>query len=154
MSPVTITMPPPSNGSFYFSGSVTRTPRVNTGTAKKYRLVLTRRPNYLCASVSGDMLDGAVVLGYHAEIIAHCRRHGYSRVLIERDLPGVLSSGESFFVSRQLVQMGIGALKIAFVAREEDLERLEFSSTVANNRGANTRAFLNYSEALHWLLVP
>ena len=84
-------------------------------------------------------------------ISSYCAEHGVDCVLIDgRDQVSETDIVELYNLGVDVPQ-DMRGLKIAVVHRPDD-ESLRLIATVAFNRGANTRAFLDFDEAQQWLV--
>ena len=86
-------------------------------------------------------------------IVSNCKAAHAGRLMIERDVPMILSTGDVFAVAEAFSHMGVGSLKVAVVdKRPQYLDVIEFGALVTTNRGVDLHAFVDRSVAEEWLL--
>jgi hypothetical protein len=119
---------------------------------KPYLLTLLEREGYAHVIVVAPRIDYDLAMAYLRDMSDQCRDAGFTRILLERDIPASLDSGNTFAVARDAVDLFEG-LKIACLNKYADNEvSLTFAATVASNRGAQYKYFTSRSEAEAWLL--
>ena len=121
--------------------------------AKPYRLTFQRRPEYLHVRVEGERDSYELSMAYWREIAAECTRLDTARVLVEEDIPEVVSYSDMYRIAAELPEHFLG-IAIAFVDRYADQAELNsFGELVAQNRGVRGRYFNNTADAEFWLLA-
>jgi hypothetical protein len=120
---------------------------------KPYKLTFDERPQYLYAHVKGDATDHATAMDYWRKVIGKCREIESTRLLIVQEIPGGLTTGETFNVASDVTAMRIHDIKLAFVDTDTELfEAHQFGQLVGVNRGAWSQVFTTIAEAENWLL--
>jgi len=116
-----------------------------------YRLAWEDREGYLHASISGDRDSFDVTRGAVMEIAKVCREMKATKLLVEHDVDGALTSTEVYNIGRQLPVLFRG-VQVAFVVHHPTVRvNPAFLELVARNRGANGRLFETVEEAGRWL---
>jgi len=120
---------------------------------ERYTLTFEPRGGYLFASVRAPRIDREIALGYLREAVDECRRLGFDRLLIYREIPETLPPITAFGVGEAFGRMSKG-IRTAFVVELHPRihEELEFKTLVARNRGSLTLAFTTIEAAEGWLL--
>lgn len=122
--------------------------------AGAFRLSLETRSGYLFASITGEKDSYETTMAAVTEVAAACRAHGATRLLVEHDIDGKLTTLEIFTIARQLPQLYEG-IQVAFVIHRAEIpDNPGFLENVARNRGAQGRLFSSVPEAEAWLLSP
>lgn len=120
---------------------------------KPFSLTLEERPDYLYAYVSGKHDSYEISKQYWREISDECARIGASKVLIDEDLRDNATMADAFRLTTDILQMGFGGIKLAFVDRCSDQNDLNtFGELVAVNRGVNIKMCKGIAEVERWLL--
>ena len=112
------------------------------------------RDKYLYALISGteETIDDSY--DCWVEIARRSQASGYTKVLIEEDLPTQISVVDLHALAELIPKMGFEGLKLAFVDRHADqFAANQYAEQVATNRGMNGRVFLTVEEAESWLLT-
>lgn len=116
-----------------------------------YRLVWDTLDGVLHVSISGDRDSFDVTMGAVAEIAKVCRERKATKLLVEHDVAGALTSTEVYQIGKELPGLFRG-IQVAFVIHHPTvLVNPEFLELVARNRGANGRLFESVKEAGDWL---
>ena len=119
--------------------------------AHKYKITFDPQPDMLRVKVEGVKDSYEISIAYWSEIAAECGRTGASRVLVEEDIPDVVSFSDMYRIASELTEM-FHEIAIAFVDRHaEQTELNEFGELVAQNRGVYGRFFTDAAAAEEWL---
>ena len=121
---------------------------------ESYNISFEYRPEYLYVYVSGEHDSYAISRQYWQQISDECAVNKIKRVLIEEDIPEMVSMGEMFQLASEIPEMGFFGIRIAFVDRyieQQDLNH--FGELVAVNRGLHGKIFNDVTEAEKWLLA-
>jgi hypothetical protein len=119
-----------------------------------YNISFEYRPEYLYVYVSGEHDSYEISMSFWKEIADECSKNQVKKVLIEEDIPEMVSMGEMYKVASEISQLGFFGIRIAFVDRyieQQDLN--QFGEIVANNRGIHGKIFNDVTEAEKWLLT-
>jgi hypothetical protein len=117
-----------------------------------YRLTFEERPGYLYAKIQADTIDRETALAYLGEVAAKCAELGSHRLLLDRDIPAMMSDADIFFTTKDFADMMKGK-RVAFLnPYMQNTEDLNFSITIATNRGAEFHLHKDLAEAEAWLL--
>ncbi len=117
-----------------------------------FSLTFTEYPDYLYANLRADTISAEIIRGYISQIVAKCKETGKNRILLYRDIPAVLSEGETFHTVNESLDALTG-IKLALVNPHEAIHpKVEFGVTVGQNRGGNYQSFDNVPAAEAWLL--
>ena len=120
---------------------------------KPYQISFERRPQYLYVYVSGERDSYEISRQYWQEVSGECGRTQCKKVLIEEDIPEVISMGEMYQLAAEIPQLGFFGVRIAFVDRYIEHQDLnQFGELVAINRGVYGKIFNDVKEAEKWLL--
>jgi hypothetical protein len=118
-----------------------------------YKLEFKHYPEYLHVLVGEGIDSLEISTKYWIEILDECEKKGISRVLIDEDLEGSLSSNESYQLSVMLADTKLKDILIAFVDRHrEHNESNQFSELIYTNRGGRCKLFGEIEDARQWLL--
>lgn len=122
----------------------------------RYEIAFDGRDRYLHACVSGPFDSIEISLAYWREVVAECRRLGYSRLLVRENL-GMASPSmsdpavEYYLVGCELPKIAKG-IRVAFVdTLTEEFRGNRLGEGVAIARGLDARLFLTEEEAIAWL---
>ena len=119
--------------------------------AKQYTLTFEERPEYLYARVEGEHDSYEISRSFWSEVALECERRGTSKVLVEENIPEVVSVSEMYAIASELPDMFLD-VSIAFVDRYADHAELNsFGELVAQNRGVRGRFFGDLASAEEWL---
>jgi hypothetical protein len=114
------------------------------------RLKLARETDYLRADLHGRETPEETREAIRA-ILAECRKHGISRVLISTRASRPLFKVQEFGLSAFLAQM-TPACKVALVSENADLRASdEYIATMAQQQRLNVRSFRTETVAARWL---
>jgi hypothetical protein len=97
-------------------------------------------------------IDRETALEYLHRVADALRASAYDRLMLERDIPAMLSSGDLFFTTQDFLELARG-YRVAFVNRYATLESaMEFAILIGTNRGADYKLFPDADAAEDWLL--
>jgi hypothetical protein len=120
-------------------------------TAKQYKLTFEDRPEYLHARVEGEHDSYEISRDFWAEIGSECEKRGTTKLLVEENIPEVVSFSDMYNIASDLPDLFFG-ISIAFVDRFADQAELNsFGELVAQNRGVRGRFFADVASAEDWL---
>ena len=120
--------------------------------AEPYTVTFEERPGYLYAHIKAETMTLEIALAYLGEIAVKARQVKARRVMIDRDVPVVLSASDAFLSMKDFVDRVKGR-KVALVNRRiSHEESIRFSMMVAKNRGAFFEVHNNIPDAERWLL--
>jgi len=120
-------------------------------TSKQYTLTFEDRPEYLYARVEGEHDSYEISRAFWTEVGEECERLGASKVLVEENIPEVVSVSEMYAIASELPDMFLG-VSLAFVDPFADQAELNsFGELVAQNRGVRGRFFADLAAAEEWL---
>lgn len=123
-----------------------------TDQAEPYELRFEKRPGYLYAHVKAETMTGEIALRYLRQIMAEAARLDQLRLIIEREVPVMMSAGTLFFATTEFTDM-IRGMRVAYVNPYPDLDKdMDFAQTIATNRGADYTVVRNVEAAEKWLL--
>src|SRR5438132_559165 len=106
-----------------------------------YDLTCEKRDGYVHARIKADLIDHQTALDYLGEIADKCADARCKKLLLERDIPAMLTDGELFACMRKLVRMSSG-VKIAFVNRHIPIRKaLKHLIGIGAARGADYKYF-------------
>lgn len=118
-----------------------------------YNLAFEKRDGYLYARVQADFMDLDSAKKYLREIADRLISDGYTKLLLERDIPTVLGPGSLYFATQAFTQY-IGEGKVALVSVYQPIkDDMEFAGLLARNNGGWFDVFDNVEEAEAWLLM-
>jgi hypothetical protein len=118
----------------------------------QYELLFDERSGYLYACVTADRIDRGSAVEYLKEIADRINRSDYDGLMLERDIPMMLSDADLFFTTQDFLNM-TGLERVAFVNKHLPIKtQMEFAILIGTNRGANYRLFNVVDEAEKWLL--
>ena len=120
-------------------------------TEKQYTLTFEERPGYLHARVEGEHDSYEISRNFWIEIAAECERRGTTKLLVEENIPEVVSFSEMYNIAADLPDLLFG-VSLAFVDPFADQAELNsFGELVAQNRGVRGRFFADVDSAEDWL---
>jgi hypothetical protein len=91
---------------------------------------------------------------YWQNIVQKKSEYNSNLILLENNIPAVVSIIDMFRIVSELSGMGLSGSKLAVVDRHpEHTEANEFAVTVATNRGVRMRTFSSVRDAEEWLLT-
>src|SRR5688572_30803071 len=123
-----------------------------TTAATPYELNFEQRPDYLFAKVTADTITTETAIAYIQEIGAKCAELKFSRVMIYRDIPAVISTGSIYFLVHDLASI-LRGVKVAFVnPHPENQKGLDFATLFGSNRGGKFSLHSDIASAEEWLL--
>jgi hypothetical protein len=118
---------------------------------KPYELTFEERSGYLYARVKADKIDRQSALSYLREVAAKCREIGCEYLMLERDIPVMLTDTDLFFTTNDFLRMTKG-IRVAFVNPHLPLEdEMRFAIVIGTNRGAMFSVHNSFESALHAL---
>lgn len=118
-----------------------------------YDISFEIRPEYLYAFVTGDLSAGRIKVDCWRKIIGRCRDGNHDRVLVVLDGKGTASDAVAFEASRQIVEIGLAGIKIAYVDLDpKSFDKNQFCETVVGNRGGFAKVLKTEAEAAAWLI--
>lgn len=116
-----------------------------------YRLVWEFREGTLRASISGERDSFKMTMAAVVEIAKICREEKATKLLVEHDATGALTSTEVYTLGKEIPALFRG-IQVAFVIHHPTVRvNPEFLQLVARNRGANGRLCETVEEAENWL---
>ncbi len=111
------------------------------------------RPEYLYALIQTEAITPHRVRAYLSSVREKCLSLGQTRVMIERDIPCVLSGAEYLEMAEEMVR-ALQGIKAIWVNPYPELQQdLEFLALVGNNRGGHFEIAQDIDEAEEWLGV-
>ncbi len=120
---------------------------------KPYQISFDNRLQYLYVYVTGERDSYEISRRYWQEVADECGRIKCSKVLIEEDIPEMVSMGEMYQLASEIPELGFFGVRIAFVDRYIEQQELnKFGELVAVNRGLHGKIFNDVVEAEKWLL--
>ena len=119
----------------------------------EYKLTTEDRQSYLYAKMSGDRDSLEITMAAVTELAGICLARKVTRVLVEHDMPGRLSTLDVYKMATRLPELFEG-IDVAFVIHRSEIpDNPKFLENVARNRGATGRLFPSVAEAEAWLLA-
>ena len=120
-------------------------------TEKQYTLTFEERPEYLHARVEGEHDSYEISHGFWTDIAAECERLGTTKLIVEENIPEIVSFSEMYNIAADLPDLFFG-VSVAFVDPYADQAELNsFGELVAQNRGVRGRFFADIASAEDWL---
>jgi hypothetical protein len=120
-------------------------------TSPAYRLAFEDRPGHLHVLVTGDKDSFETTMAAVTEIAGVCLARRVTKLLVEHDISGKLSTLDVFKIASRLPDLYQG-VHVAFVVHQAQIpDNPEFLENVARNRGAQGRLFADAREAEAWL---
>ncbi|HQU84036.1 MAG TPA: hypothetical protein PKY59_12955 [Pyrinomonadaceae bacterium] len=121
-------------------------------TEKEFSITFEERPEYLYVYVTGKRDSYEISYYYWTKIVEKCRETGWKKVLVEEDIPEVVSIADGYKLASEIAKMGFTGVKVAFFDCYADhLDLNEFTALVAVNRGLYAKVFNDFDEAEKWL---
>lgn len=118
-----------------------------------YRVEFQKRSGYLHATITGPQDSYETTMAAVTEVAAACRSRGETRLLVEHDILGKLSTLDIFTIAQQLPALYEG-IHVAFVVHRAQIpDNPKFLENVARNRGAQGRLFAQVRDAERWLVA-
>jgi len=109
-------------------------------------------PHYLAVRVIGEGTAEEAWRQYES-IAEHCNRANKNKLLIDyTEAYGEISLWDRYFLGERAQIFAYHRIKVAVVARPDQLDPRRFGDIVAQNRGVNYRSVPNAEDALEWLL--
>ena len=116
-----------------------------------HSLTLKDRNGLLHILITGEKDSYERTLAAVTEIASLCRKRGLTKVLVEHQVGGRLSTVEVFKIGSQLPALYEGIYVGFVIHTTEQPDNAHFIQDVARNRGAMGRLFENIQEAEKWL---
>ncbi len=118
-----------------------------------YTLTTEDRQGYLYAKMSGERDSLESTMAAVTELSGICLARKATRVLVEHDMPGELSTLDVYKMASRLPELFDG-IDVAFVIHRSEIpDNPKFLENVARNGGATGRLFPTVEEAEAWLLA-
>jgi len=122
-------------------------------TTPAYKLTTEERQGYLYAKMTSERDSFETTMAAVMEVAGLCAARKATRLLVEHDMPGQLSTLDVYKMAAQLPKLFHG-VDVAFVIhRSEVPDNPQFLENVARNLGATGRLFPTVEEAEAWLLA-
>jgi hypothetical protein len=116
-----------------------------------YELTFEEREGYLYVRVSAAAIDRESALAYLREVADRCSRTSCSRVVLERDIPVMLSDADLLFTTDDFLGM-MQDVRVAFLNPHQPIDDdMAFAMVIANNRGAEFKLHRSLDDAVAWL---
>lgn len=120
---------------------------------KPYQITYRYEPDYLFASISGDIDSIEISIQYWQEVASECKKHGYRKVLVEEKLESTVSEEESYEFGKILADLFTEKVLVAFVdSKKEHYKINKVCEMIVQNRGFRGRICKTIEEAHKWLL--
>lgn len=117
-----------------------------------YTLTFEERPGYLYARVSAGTIDAETAIEYLFKVAEKCDEIKCDRLMLERDIPVMLPTGDLFFTTQKFLER-IKDIRVAFVNPHAPIrEDMKFAIMIGTNRGALYSLHDNTASAERWLL--
>jgi hypothetical protein len=117
-----------------------------------YKLTTEDRQGYLYAKMTGERDSYESTMAAVTELAGICLARKVTRLLVEHDMPGKLSTLDVYKMASRLPDLFEG-VDVGFVIHRSEIpDNPKFLENVARNRGAQGRLFTSVSEAEAWLL--
>jgi hypothetical protein len=117
-----------------------------------YTLTTEERQGYLYAKMTGEKDSFESTMAAVTELAGICLARKVTRLLVEHDMPGKLSTLDVFKMASRLPELFDG-VDVGFVIHRSEIpDNPKFLENVARNRGAQGRLFATVDEAEAWLL--
>jgi hypothetical protein len=116
-----------------------------------YELTFEQRSFYLYARVAAVTIDRESASAYLLDVAVKCEELSSDRLLLERDIPAMLSISDLFFTTQSFLGM-MGGIRVAILNPYEPIAKeLQFAMMIADNRGAQFRLARDLADAEAWL---
>ncbi|MFT3742754.1 MAG: hypothetical protein QM785_00540 [Pyrinomonadaceae bacterium] len=103
---------------------------------RPYELTFEQFPDHLYVRVKAEKIDRQSALAYLREVAASCRTSDCENLILERDIPVMLSDSDLFFTTNDFLEMMRG-VRVAFVNPHLTIEdEMRFAILIGTNRGA------------------
>ena len=120
--------------------------------AETCQITFEPRNQYLYFLVEGETQNYPVMKQYWQNIAQKTSEYNSKLILLENDIPAVVSIVDMFRIVSELSGMGLSMSRLAVVDRHpEHSQANEFAVTVAANRGVRMRTFSSVCDAEVWL---
>jgi len=117
-----------------------------------YELTFEKRPGYLYALVRSDKTTLEMAKEYLRRTAEMCDSVSCGHLLLERDVPTMLSAVDLYFTTLYFLDLMNGK-KIAFVNPHDAIhDHLEYAFLSGTRAGGHYRLFHTFPEAEKWLL--
>ena len=118
-----------------------------------YSVEFEDRSTYAFARISAPKIDREMAFSYLSEIVMKCADIRRKKLLLERDIPGLMNDSDMSLAMAKLLSMGSG-MKIAILNRNPGLgEALEKAMNSACTSDSNCGYFNDFEEAERWLMA-
>ena len=118
-----------------------------------YELKFEKRPDYLYAFVRAKTIDRDTAIDYLGRIADRCEDLECTKLLLERDIPVMLSDSDLYFTTNEFLRM-LKGVKVAFFNPHISIEKaMEFAITIGTTSGAKFSLFNTIADAEEWLLA-
>jgi hypothetical protein len=118
-----------------------------------YKLTTEDRQGYLYAKMTGEQDSFETTMAAVTELAGICAARKATRVLLEHDMPGQLSTLDVYKMATRLPDLYRG-IDVAFVIHRSEIpDNPKFLENVARNNGATGRLFSSVEDAEAWLLA-
>ena len=120
--------------------------------ARPYELSFDTRPEFLYAKIAAPSINRSLKLDYLAEVVLRCAKARCKQILLERDIPVMITDEELESTIEDVVKASEG-VTIAFVNPHLDIEpKLKKFISQGKRRGGQFRYFSGREAAEKWLL--
>lgn len=124
----------------------------NMASSNPYSLSYEVRTDYLYVLIEGEQISSDIARSYWNNIISLSRKTNSKRMLVNKEIPLVLSPAKLFQLGSELAADGFQSCKVTICDRHATPDGMVFSENVIRNRGLNGRAFTELDEATNWLI--
>ena len=113
------------------------------------------RPRDFLRTQPDGKLDMVGSLDLLREISREVKRAAIERVLVDtRAARSNLNTADLFILAEQFARdSDLARAMVALLAPEQRIDKANFLTLVADNRGAHARAFANFENAIDWLIM-
>lgn len=117
-----------------------------------YELTFIEKDGFLHVVVRSQTIDRDSACSYLSKVAEKCDSDGYTRVLIERDIPVMLPFADLFLTTEYFLGLMKGR-RVAFVnSHSSNGEDMNLAIMIGTNRGASYELFSDSESAMEWLL--
>jgi|SRR6187399_2101690 len=121
---------------------------------RPYTITFETRPNYLYARVAAPIINRTIKLDYLAELLLKCAEVRCDQVLLERDIPVMMSKHDIESTIDDVLRASEN-VRIAFLNPHKPIEKdLRRFVNLGNRRGGKFRYFADHEDAEKWLRLP
>ena len=119
---------------------------------RPYELSFDPRPEFLYAKIAAPSINRSLKLDYLAEVVLRCAESRCKQILLERDIPVMVTDEELEETIEDVVKASEG-VTIAFVNPHREIEpKLKKFVSRGKRRGGSFRYFSARDDAEKWLL--